>query len=146
MELDHIRGVNDTMGVPWGTKFSIDVARLCAGMVRDYDAFGRFGKDEFLVVLPGCTTANAVSVAGRMLNVIAGTTVNTSAGEVSIAASAGVASTDFGHLESQALLTAAEAALRESKRDGRAPVESARPAKGDSDFPPTEPDTMKAPD
>jgi len=146
-ELDPILGVNETHGYPLGDDALIDVARLCAGMVRDYDAFGRFGKDEFLVVLPGCTTANAVRVADRLLSVIARTRVHTAMGELSIAAGAGVASTELGHLESQALLTAAEAALQESRRDGRARAESARPlAKGDSDFPPTEPDTMKAPD
>ncbi|HEX6767493.1 MAG TPA: diguanylate cyclase [Polyangiaceae bacterium] len=146
-DVDHFKGVNDTHGHPVGDEVLIDVAKRCLGAVRDYDVFGRFGGEEFLVILPGASTANAAAVAERLLKAIARHPVKTAAGDLAISASAGAASTDLGYLDQESLLTAADAALYQAKRDGRACVRTAQPlvSKGDSDFPSSEPDTMKAP-
>jgi len=146
-DVDHFKRVNDTHGHPVGDEVLIDVAKRCLGAVRDYDVFGRFGGEEFLVILPGATTANAAAVADRLLRAIARSPVKTASGELKITASAGAASTDLGHLEQDSLLAAADAALYQAKRDGRACVRTAQPfaPKGETDFPTSEPDTLKAP-
>jgi diguanylate cyclase (GGDEF)-like protein len=146
-DVDHFKRVNDTHGHPVGDEVLVNVAKRCAATVRDYDVFGRFGGEEFLVVLPGATTPNAAIVAERLLKAIARSPVKTEGGDLPISASAGVASTELGFLEQDTLLAAADAALYQAKRDGRACVRSAQPLepKADAGFPPTEPDTMKAP-
>ena len=146
-DVDHFKSVNDTHGHPVGDEVLIDVAKRCLGAVRDYDVFGRYGGEEFLVVLPGATTANAAAVAERLLKSVSRSPVKTAGGELKITASAGACSTDLGYLDQDALLAAADAALYRAKREGRACVRTAEPPtpKVDSDFPPTEPDTMKAP-
>jgi diguanylate cyclase (GGDEF)-like protein len=145
-DVDHFKSVNDTHGHQVGDEVLIEVAKRCHGEVRDYDVFGRYGGEEFLVVLPGATTAHAAAVADRLLKAISRKPVTTAAGALSITASAGAAATDLGYVEQEALLGAADAALYQAKRDGRACVRNAQPLapKADSDFPASEPDTMKA--
>jgi diguanylate cyclase (GGDEF)-like protein len=146
-DVDHFKRINDTHGHPVGDEVLVDVAKRCMATVRDYDVFGRFGGEEFLVVLPGATTANAAAVADRLLRSIARSGIKTTAGDLPVTASAGAASTDLGYLDQDTLLAGADAALYKAKRDGRACVRTADPPvpKADSDFPATEPDTMKAP-
>jgi two-component system, cell cycle response regulator len=147
-DVDRFKSINDRHGHQVGDEVLIEVAKRCHGAVRDYDVFGRYGGEEFLVVLPGATTAHAAAVAERLLKAISRRPVPTSAGDIAIAASAGAAATDLGYLEHEVLLGAADAALYQAKRDGRACVRNAQPLspKAESDFPANEPDTMKAPD
>jgi diguanylate cyclase (GGDEF)-like protein len=145
-DVDHFKSVNDTHGHPVGDEVLIEVAKRCLGAVRDYDVFGRFGGEEFLVILPGATTANAVVVADRLLKAVSRRPIRTAAGELKVTASAGAASTDLGFLDQDALIAASDAALYQAKHAGRACVRSAEPpVSKDSDFPASEPDTMKAP-
>lgn len=148
LDIDGLDSVNDEHGRSVGDEVLIEVAKRCLGTIRDYDVFGRFGGEEFLLVSPGAVSSNAVSVAERLLQSIARAPFTTAAGAVSVTASAGAASTDLGHVDSEALLTAVTAALFRAKNEGRARVRTADPdpEKGGSDFPPSEPDTMKAPD
>jgi diguanylate cyclase (GGDEF)-like protein len=147
VDIDRLRSVNDAHGRSVGDEVLVEFAKRCLGVVRDYDAFGRFGGEEFLAVLSGGTTANAQAVGERMLQALSSGPVPTSAGAVSVGASAGAASSDQGHHDAEALLGAAYVALQQAKSEGGARVRSAEPpvTKGDSDFPPNEPDTMKAP-
>jgi diguanylate cyclase (GGDEF)-like protein len=146
-DVDHFKSINDTHGHPVGDEVLIEVAKRCQGAVRDYDVFGRFGGEEFLVLLPGATTAHAALVAERLLRALAKEPIATTAGPLRVTASAGAASTDLGHLDAEALLGASDAALYQAKRDGRACVRTARGAPSeDPNFPADEPDTMKAPD
>ncbi|HEX6767367.1 MAG TPA: diguanylate cyclase [Polyangiaceae bacterium] len=146
-DVDHFKNVNDAHGQPVGDEVLIEIAKRCLGVVRDYDALGRFGGEEFVVVLPGATAANAVSVADRLLHVISGSPISTTAGDLAITASAGVVATDLGYLDQDALVAAGDSALYRAKQAGRACVRTAEAlVPTESDFPPSEPDTMKAPD
>jgi diguanylate cyclase (GGDEF)-like protein len=146
-DVDNFKRINDTHGHPVGDEVLVDVAKRCMATVRDYDVFGRFGGEEFLVVLPGATTANTAAVADRLLRSIARGPIKTTAGDLPLTVSAGAASTDLGYLDQDTLLASADAALYRAKRDGRACVRTAEPPvpKADSEFSTSEPDTMKAP-
>jgi diguanylate cyclase (GGDEF)-like protein len=147
VDIDRLGNVNDAHGHAVGDEVLVEVAKRCFGVVRDYDAFGRFGGEEFLLVSPGANSANMTAVAARLLDAIARSPVKTAAGELRITASAGAASTDLGRTDLEALLTAVAEALHRAKSDGRACVRIAEPAAStESDFPPEEPDTMKAPE
>lgn len=146
-DVDHFKSINDTHGHPVGDEVLVEVAKRCSGAVRDYDVFGRFGGEEFLVLLPGATTAHAALVAERLLRALSREPIATTAGPLQVTASAGAASTDLGYLDAETLLGASDAALYQAKRDGRACVRTAQSSSSaDGDFPPNEPDTMKAPD
>jgi diguanylate cyclase (GGDEF)-like protein len=145
LDFDRLDKVNEAHGRDVGDEVLIEIAKRCLGVVRDYDVFGRFGGEEFLAVLSGGSAANAEAVGERLLQALSSSPIATSAGALSVSASAGAASTDSGHLDAEALLGAAFMALEQAKNEGGARVRSAGTAKGESGFPPNEPDTMKAP-
>ena len=58
-DLDHFKAVNDTYGHPVGDEVLREVARRLLGSVRSYDFVGRYGGEEFLVVLNNCNASKA---------------------------------------------------------------------------------------
>ena len=64
-DLDHFKQVNDTYGHPAGDAILCEAAVRLRHALRAYDSIGRYGGEEFLIVLPGCDTESAVVVAER---------------------------------------------------------------------------------
>src|SRR6185369_1364970 len=148
LDVDHFKAVNDTYGHPVGDEVLIEFGARCSRVVRDYDVVGRYGGEEFLVVLPGGSLPDAASVGGRLLDAIARRPFKTSAGELAVTASAGASSTGQGYLDVDAMIAAADAALYEAKRAGRARLHVAAEADQPESarFPPAEPDTLRGPE
>ncbi|MEX0979427.1 MAG: diguanylate cyclase [Pirellulales bacterium] len=127
-DLDFFKQINDTHGHPIGDEVLRNVAQAMRESVRRYDSIGRYGGEEFLIVLPGCDTCNAVSHAERLRAAIARVTVETPRGRVSPTGSFGVAvagkhfSFDAGEL-----IEAVDVALYQAKQNGRNRVEMAAP-------------------
>jgi diguanylate cyclase (GGDEF)-like protein len=65
-DLDHFKSVNDTYGHFAGDAVLREFVRRMAGAIRPYDAIGRYGGEEFLIVLPGCDAGLAEKQAERM--------------------------------------------------------------------------------
>jgi diguanylate cyclase (GGDEF)-like protein len=145
-DVDHFKKVNDTYGHPVGDEVLVEVASRCASAVRDYDVFGRYGGEEFLLLIPGGSLPDAAIVGGRLLDAIARRPFKTSAGELHVTASAGAASTGQGYVDLDALIAAADTALYEAKRTGRACLRAASEAGqlSSDPFPEHEAATMKA--
>jgi diguanylate cyclase (GGDEF)-like protein len=147
-DVDHFKRVNDSYGHPVGDEVLVEFAARCARAVRDYDVIGRYGGEEFLLVLPGGSLPDAAAVGSRLLDGVARRPFKTSAGELTVTASAGAASTGQGYLDPDALIAAADAALYEAKRAGRArlhvAVEAGQPES--ARFGDDEPATLKGPD
>ena len=100
--------------------------------LRQYDFVGRFGGEEFLVLLPGCDAAAARAVGERMRECVANQAATVGTDSVRVTVSVGVAVTLNGSVSADALVEAADAALYRAKENGRnrveqcaAPVESA---------------------
>jgi diguanylate cyclase (GGDEF)-like protein len=128
IDLDNFKGVNDTHGHHVGDEVLREASKRLTARMRSYDELGRYGGEEFLVVLPGCGVSCALEVAERMRHTVSALPVSTSGGAIYLTASLGVASVgETQTIEIGALVAAADAALYRAKRAGRNCVEG--PAK-----------------
>ena len=119
-DLDHFKLINDTHGHPVGDAVLRETAKRMAIPIRPYDALGRYGGEEFLIVLPGCGLTNAAKVAERIRCCIAAEPISTSAGALAVSASFGVAASDKTEsLDINAIIETADQALYRAKREGR---------------------------
>ena len=65
VDLDHFKAINDRYGHPVGDKTLTSVVRVMQGQLRSIDQLGRFGGEEFLIVLPGASLSDAARCAER---------------------------------------------------------------------------------
>jgi two-component system cell cycle response regulator len=122
IDLDHFKRVNDTHGHLVGDAVLRDVAELLISGVRGSDFVGRFGGEEFLVVLPDTDDDGAAAFAERIRERIDGHAFGGRDGGPSLqmTASIGVATFPAALIESvEDLFARADAALYRAKADGR---------------------------
>jgi two-component system, cell cycle response regulator len=120
LDIDHFKTINDSLGHPVGDEVLVEFAARCQRIVREYDVFGRYGGEEFLLIVPSGNLPDTSAVASRLLATVSKHPFATTAGPVTVTTSAGVASTGQGYLDSDALIAAADVALYQAKRAGRA--------------------------
>ncbi len=126
LDIDHFKYVNDTYGHLTGDVVLTEAAQRVKDCVRPYDTVGRYGGEEFLVVLPRADGSAAVRVAERIRASIESEPFVTDSGTLTITASLGVAvSSDANPLEAKILLRYADEALYRAKALGRNRVELA---------------------
>ena len=125
-EVDQFKNINDTYGHQVGDAVLREVARRIRSLVRPYDTVGRYSGEEFLLIVPGCDTKNALSHAERLRTSAAGESMDisewgkfTSAkqGKMQITLSMGVATAEKMK-ETEFFLHAVEAALARAKNAG----------------------------
>jgi len=126
-DIDHFKSVNDTHGHLVGDQVLIEVARRLACSMRGCDSLGRYGGEEFLVILPDCKASGALTAGERLRKAIYQDPVPTSAGPISVALSIGfVCASDASCTPSNTLLLRlADGALYQAKAKGRNRVERA---------------------
>jgi two-component system cell cycle response regulator len=123
-DIDYFKKVNDTHGHLFGDETLREIARRMRSRLRVYDGVGRFGGEEFLLVLPTCDLAGATQRANELKEMIAATPVRSGNVERAITMSMGIAvSETIGGKEVEALLNRADAALYAAKANGRNRVE-----------------------
>lgn len=119
-DLDGFKVINDTHGHLVGDSVLREVASRLTATVRGYDRVGRYGGDEFLLVLPGCSAEGAIGLGERLRAAVKGTPVVLPDEEVSVTLSVGVACLTHRRLtDARDLIGRADAALYEAKRLGR---------------------------
>jgi diguanylate cyclase (GGDEF)-like protein len=124
-DLDWFKDVNDRYGHPSGDAVLREFARLLQDLVRDVDLAGRWGGEEFMLILPGTDLAGGAQVAERVRLALAGRIVLSAEGSpIPVTASFGVAATPPASTAAE-LFSAADAALYEAKRNGKNRVETA---------------------
>src|SRR5439155_6302983 len=124
-DLDWFKDVNDRYGHPSGDAVLREFAALLQESVRDVDLAGRWGGEEFLLILPGTDLSGGAQVADRIRLALAGRIVLSADGTpIPVTASFGVAGTPPATTAAE-LFSAADAALYEAKRNGKNRVESA---------------------
>ncbi len=120
IDVDHFKSVNDRYGHAIGDRVLRVVADRCRSALRSIDVLGRYGGEEFAILLPGTARANAASVlAERIRRAVAEEPIATDAGPVEVTISLGVAEVDADTVDLAALLKRADAALYEAKQAGR---------------------------
>jgi len=126
-DLDHFKHINDTYGHLAGDAVLREAARRMRDAIRPYDSIGRYGGEEFLLVLSNCDTIGAAAIAERLLQAVRKDTIVLAEATVSVTLSAGVATSGVIQ-DPETLVGAADAALYRAKRGGRNRVEVATAA------------------
>ena len=124
LDIDHFKRVNDSHGHLTGDLVLVAFAKTIAAAIRPADVFARLGGEEFAVLLPGTTLAEASELAERLRGRVAALRVTTPQGELGITVSLGCATAALR----QDLLRAADAALYVAKQSGRNRVHTANSA------------------
>jgi diguanylate cyclase (GGDEF)-like protein len=125
IDLDHFKWINDTFGHPAGDDVLRNLAHLLNDVTRPSDVVGRFGGEEFLVLLPDTDQAGAAGTGERIRGAVAALRIPTTdkrGGQTTIAertASIGVAVYPDHGTSLESLMQAADAAVYEAKEGGR---------------------------
>ncbi len=123
-DLDHFKKINDTYGHVAGDIALTESARRMSLTVRPYDSTGRYGGEEFLMVLPGCNEESASVIANRLRESICSEPVSTPEGPINITVSMGVAVMENDREpDIDLLIRTADTALYAAKKAGRNRVE-----------------------
>jgi two-component system, cell cycle response regulator len=119
-DLDHFKEVNDSHGHVVGDEVLREVARRLLSSARSYDFVGRYGGEEFLIVLNNCDSSQAVARAEEVRSGIASRPIQTARGPLSVTMSLGVlASHEWDHVLVEEILSETDQALYRAKADGR---------------------------
>jgi diguanylate cyclase (GGDEF)-like protein len=135
VDIDRFKVVNDTYGHLAGDQVLKEIANTLNGMLRDYDLAGRFGGEEFSLLLPQTRAVDAFRIAERVRANIAGLSIiapGATGGErVQVTVSIGVSALDSGSRRELAeLMAAADAALYRAKASGRDQVQMISTTRG----------------
>jgi two-component system, cell cycle response regulator len=128
-DLDHFKHINDTYGHSAGDAVLQEAARRFRSGLRVYDGVGRYGGEEFLLILPGCDLDATAMRAEGIRRLIEKDAIVAPQGSVSATVSMGVAVADFAQdVSVEALLEGADEALYRAKHAGRNRVECHEPS------------------
>lgn len=130
-DVDHFKQINDEYGHPVGDQVLQEMAKRLVGALRSYDSVGRYGGEEFLILLSGCDAIRTQERAEQLRQHVASGKFLTAQGSLTVTISVGALSiggwpSDF---DASRLLKEVDAALYEAKSAGRNCVILARPEK-----------------
>lgn len=121
-DLDHFKRINDHFGHGAGDTVLVTAVQRIAATLRSYDSFGRYGGEEFLLIVPGCDLSVTQKLAERIRMAIGGDPIDLGVESAKVSVSLGVT---LGTVDSdpEFLVARADAALYQAKRNGRNRVE-----------------------
>jgi two-component system cell cycle response regulator len=127
VDLDSFKHINDTYGHLDGDDVLREAARRMKAAGRCYDSIGRYGGEEFLIVLPGCDAADACIQAERVRELVAGAPLPAGSAKHHVTCSIGVSSLGVSgrgvsgtlHADADSLIREADEALYQAKSQGR---------------------------
>jgi diguanylate cyclase (GGDEF)-like protein len=126
VDIDRFKLVNDTHGHAAGDAVLRETAHRMREAIRTYDGVGRYGGEEFLIVLPGCDGESAVAQAERIRETVAASPYFTGQRSIAVTCSIGASSRAVpGETDGEPLLREADLALYAAKGHGRNRVERA---------------------
>jgi two-component system cell cycle response regulator len=122
LDIDHFKNINDTYGHLIGDAVLKEVTQRIIKAVRGYDSVGRYGGEEFVIVLPGCSREQIDHGAERIRSAVDNGPIVASESKVSVTVSIGAAVTTVekhGLISDTEMLAAADSALYRAKKIGR---------------------------
>jgi len=130
-DLDRFKLINDTYGHQGGDNVLREATRRMKSVIRVYDAIGRYGGEEFMMVLPGCEPSTACAQAERIRESVAASPIDTGSEAIAVTCSIGVSYRRRpSQSDSASLVREADLALYKAKAAGRNRVELADPDVG----------------
>lgn len=127
IDIDHFKKVNDTYGHLVGDQVICDVVKRITRSVRGYDIVGRYGGEEFVVVLSDIKSTMIEQRADAIRRAVCESPIRAGGRLIPITVSVGVAVSNSKRGNTDRLLAAADAALYEAKRNGRNRIETSPP-------------------
>ncbi len=131
-DLDFFKRINDTHGHRAGDLVLQEAVRRAERELRPYDRIGRYGGEEFMVLLPGCELEEGATVAERLRLGLCDKPVDVEKASLTVTASFGLVCSSQPHDSLEALVDAADSALYRAKGAGRNQVRVAGEAERDS--------------
>jgi two-component system, cell cycle response regulator len=122
LDIDHFKNINDTYGHLTGDVVLKEVTQRIVKAVRGYDSVGRYGGEEFVIVLPGCSRDQIEHGAERIRSAVDDAPIVAKESTVAVTVSIGAAVTsegEHGLISDTEMLAAADSALYRAKRIGR---------------------------
>lgn len=119
LDIDHFKKINDTYGHLTGDAVLREVTQRISKAVRSYDSVGRYGGEEFVIVLPGCSREQVDQGAERVRGAVDNGPVRVNDAQIAVTVSIGAAVTTHGGISEKEILAAADVALYQAKRIGR---------------------------
>ena len=120
IDIDRFKPINDQHGHNSGDAVLRQVASLISGSIRASDTFGRYGGEEFMLILPETTPENAVELAEDLRNLVMTEPLRIAGGQaMKVTISIGVAGSTGSQLQLDALVDRADAAMYAAKSLGR---------------------------
>jgi diguanylate cyclase (GGDEF)-like protein len=124
LDIDHFKAINDSLGHSGGDAVLKELGRRLRSLLRSYDGLGRYGGEEFLLILPGCDLATTASRAEDIRHSIASLPFVSGRGRSLVTVSMGVTVAQCQSVKAyQALLQDADMALYRAKHKGRNCIE-----------------------
>lgn len=119
-DVDHFKRINDTFGHAVGDQALAHVAQVVRQNLREGELIGRYGGDEFVILLPGSNRAQGWQVAERLRTGLAGQSIATQRGVLALTLSLGIAEANAAQAVGlEGLLDLADQALYAAKQAGR---------------------------
>lgn len=119
-DLDHFKKINDTYGHAIGDHVLIHTTKMVRESLRQGEIIGRYGGDEFIILLPGSNCAQGLQIAERLCEKIASQAIATRKGDLSVTLSLGIAELSQAYDSTlETLLAHADQALYAAKSAGR---------------------------
>jgi diguanylate cyclase (GGDEF)-like protein len=119
IDLDHFKSINDRFGHAAGDKVLQEFARACRESIRDSDVLGRWGGEEFLIVMPGATLDVAMIALERLRELSLRIQLPSMSEGLQVGLSAGIAGYEANVKSLDELIARADAALYKAKHEGR---------------------------
>ena len=127
IDLDHFKEINDSFGHPAGDACLAAIIPPIQAELRQSDVIGRYGGEEFVVILSSADSAAAHPIAQRILERVASVRVEGFGQPIALTCSIGVATSDMLGVWGEHLIAQADAAVYAAKRSGRNRVQIAVP-------------------
>lgn len=123
VDVDNFKQINDKLGHQAGDRVLVELAKRFSGNLREYDGVGRYGGEEFLLIVPGCDLATTIRRANEIRVLISNEPVASDSSAITVTVSMGVALAEPSETV-ESLLHRTDTALYSAKRNGRNRVET----------------------